>query len=107
MIPERIPDSLLVVGSGAIGIEFASFYRTMGAKVTVVEALDQILPTEDAEIASSARKHFEKQGIAVLTAAKVSDLKEAGGGLLAATVAQGDHIEEIFAEKAIVAVGVQ
>jgi dihydrolipoamide dehydrogenase len=107
MIPEQIPDSLLVVGSGAIGIELASFYRTMGAKVTVVEALDQILPAEDVEIASSARKQFEKQGIAILTAAKVSDIKKAGDGLLAATVAQGDRIEEIFAEKAIVAIGVQ
>ena len=54
MTPEQIPDSILIVGSGAIGIEFASFYRTMGAKVTVVEMLDQILPAEDAEIALSA-----------------------------------------------------
>ncbi|HEY0571801.1 MAG TPA: FAD-dependent oxidoreductase, partial [Enterovirga sp.] len=63
MVPERMPKSLLVMGSGAIGIEFASFYRTMGSEVTVVEVLPQILPVEDAEIAALARKRFEKQGI--------------------------------------------
>src|SRR5215475_6426803 len=62
MVPERMPKSLLVIGSGAIGIEFASFYRTLGAEVTVVEVLPQILPVEDAEIAAFARKSFEKQG---------------------------------------------
>ena len=107
MIPERIPDSLLVVGSGAIGIEFASFYRTMGAKVTVIEALDQILPAEDAEIALAARKQFEKRGIAILTGARVSGVKKAGGGLLAAVVAHGDGAEDISVQRIIVAVGVQ
>jgi len=63
MVPEAMPKSLLVIGSGAIGIEFASFYRTLGADVTVVEVLPQILPAEDAEIAAFARKSFEKQGI--------------------------------------------
>jgi dihydrolipoamide dehydrogenase len=62
-----MPKSLLVVGSGAIGIEFASFYRTMGAEVTVVEMLPQILPVEDEEIAAHARKRFEKQGMKILT----------------------------------------
>src|SRR6267143_4603759 len=71
MIPEKMPKSLLVVGSGAIGIEFASFYRTFGVEVTVVEILPQILPAEDAEIAAFARKQFEKQGIKILTGAKV------------------------------------
>src|SRR6202451_3154778 len=74
MVPEKMPKSLLVVGSGAIGIEFASFYRTMGAEVTVVEVLPQILPVEDAEIAAFARKQFEKQGIKILTGAKVTKL---------------------------------
>ena len=60
-----MPKSLLVMGSGAIGIEFASFYRTMGSEVTVVEVLPQILPVEDAEIAALARKRFEKQGIKI------------------------------------------
>src|SRR6266516_3542026 len=63
MAPDRMPKSLLVIGSGAIGIEFASFYRTLGVEVTVVEILPQILPAEDAEIAAFARKQFEKQGI--------------------------------------------
>jgi dihydrolipoamide dehydrogenase len=74
MVPPSIPKSLLVVGSGAIGIEFASFYRTLGAEVTVVEILPQILPVEDEEIAAHARKRFEKQGIRILTDAKVSKL---------------------------------
>ena len=74
MNPDKMPKSLLVVGSGAIGIEFASFYRTMGAEVTVVEVLPQILPVEDAEIAAFARKAFEKQGIKIMTGAKVTKL---------------------------------
>src|SRR5204863_2386663 len=74
MVPERMPKSLLVIGSGAIGIEFASFYRTLGADVTVVEVLPQILPVEDAEISAFARKSFEKQGIKILTGAKVTRL---------------------------------
>ena len=74
MAPDKMPKSLLVIGSGAIGIEFASFYRTMGAEVTVVEVLPQILPVEDAEIAAFARKAFEKQGIKILTGAKVTKL---------------------------------
>src|SRR5215472_9962503 len=74
MVPERMPKSLLVIGSGAIGVEFASFYRSFGAEVTVVEVLPQILPVEDAEIAAFARKQFEKQGIKILTGAKVTKL---------------------------------
>ena len=73
---DRMPKSLLVVGSGAIGIEFASFYRTMGAEVTVVEVLPQILPVEDEEIARTRRKRFEKQGIKILTGAKVDQARE-------------------------------
>src|SRR5882757_6629026 len=74
MAPDVMPKSLLVVGSGAIGIEFASFYRTLGADVTVVEVLPQILPAEDAEIAAFARKVLEKQGIKIFTSAKVTKL---------------------------------
>ena len=77
MVPESMPKSLLVMGSGAIGIEFASFYRTMGAEVTVIELLPQILPVEDAEIAGMARKRFEKQGIKILTGAKVTKVEKA------------------------------
>src|SRR6201999_4093962 len=76
MVPDKMPKSLLVVGSGAIGIEFASFYRTMGAGVTVVEVLPQILPVEDAEIAGFARKQFEKQGIKIMSGTKVTKLEK-------------------------------
>ena len=76
MVPDKMPKSLLVVGSGAIGIEFASFFHTMGADVTVVEVLPQILPVEDAEIAGLARKRFEKQGIKILTSTKVTKLEK-------------------------------
>ncbi len=72
MVPTAMPKSLLVIGSGAIGIEFASFYRNMGAEVTVVEVLDRILPVEDEEISAFARKAFEKQGIKIMTGAKVT-----------------------------------
>jgi dihydrolipoamide dehydrogenase len=107
MTPQQIPNSLLVVGSGAIGIEFASFYQTMGAKVTVVELLDQILPAEDAEIASLARKQFERRGITILAAAELTDIKKGDGGVFVAVVTHGDRTEQILAEKIIVAVGVQ
>src|SRR5256884_3082044 len=88
MVPEKMPKSLLVVGSGAIGIEFASFYRTFGAEVTVVEILPQILPAEDAEISAFARKQFEKQGIKILTSAKVTKLDKAANSATA-TIAAG------------------
>src|SRR5262249_50033306 len=83
MVPERMPKSLLVVGSGAIGIEFASFFHTMGSDVTVVEVLPQILPVEDAEIAGLARKRFEKQGIKILTNTKVTKLEKKAGSVAA------------------------
>jgi dihydrolipoamide dehydrogenase len=105
MVPDAIPKSLLVVGSGAIGIEFASFYRTMGAEVTVVEVLPQILPVEDAEIAAHARKRFEKQGIKILTGAKVTKLDKTANGVVA-TVEDGKAPQKISAERVISAVGV-
>src|SRR5476651_1237485 len=74
MVPPAMPKSLLVVGSGAIGIEFASFYHDMGAEVTVVEMLDRVLPVEDEEISAFARKAFEKQGIKIHTGAAVKVL---------------------------------
>jgi dihydrolipoamide dehydrogenase len=83
MVPTAIPKSLLVVGSGAIGIEFASFYRSMGADVTVVELLPQILPVEDHEIAAHARKRFERQGIRIMTGAKVVALDRQADGVTA------------------------
>ena len=106
MVPERMPKSLLVIGSGAIGIEFASFYRTMGAEVTVVEVLPQILPVEDAEIAGVARKRFEKQGIKILTGAKVTGV-EKGADSVTATIDDGKGgTQKITAERLISAVGV-
>lgn len=106
MVPEAMPKSLLVMGSGAIGIEFASFYRTMGAEVTVIELLPQILPVEDAEIAGLARKRFEKQGIKILTGAKVTKV-EKGADSVTATVEDDKGKTQTFtAEKLISAVGV-
>jgi len=105
MAPDRIPKSLLVIGSGAIGIEFASFYRTLGAEVTVVEVLPQILPVEDAEIAAFARKSFEKQGIKILTNAKVTKLDKKVDSVTA-TIEEGGKSQTITAERVISAVGV-
>ena len=106
MVPDKLPASLLVMGSGAIGIEFASFYRTMGAEVTVVELLPQILPVEDAEIAAFARKRFEKQGIRFLTGAKVTKVDK-GADSVTAMIESGDgKTQTITAERMISAVGV-
>src|SRR5215470_5181722 len=106
MVPERIPKSLLVIGSGAIGIEFASFYRTLGAEVTVVEVLPQILPVEDAEIAGLARKAFEKQGIKIFTGAKVTRLDKKPDSV-AATIDDGKGgTQTLIIERVISAVGV-
>lgn len=106
MVPDRVPKSLLVVGSGAIGIEFASFFRTMGAEVTVVEVLPQILPVEDAEIAGLARKQFEKQGIKIMTGAKVTKLDRKADSVVA-TIDAGDGKPVIAEfERVISAVGV-
>src|SRR3954449_5310773 len=106
MVPEKMPKSLLVVGSGAIGIEFASFYRTMGAEVTVVEVLPQILPVEDAEIAAFARKQFEKQGIKILTGAKVTKLDKKGDSVTATIDDGKGATQQITADRVISAVGV-
>jgi dihydrolipoamide dehydrogenase len=106
MVPPAIPRSLLVVGSGAIGIEFASFFRTLGAEVTVVEVLPQILPVEDPEIAAFARKSFERQGIKIMTGARVSKLDK-GGDNVKATIEDGKGGTLTLAvERVISAVGV-
>ena len=106
MVPESLPKSLLVVGSGAIGIEFASFYATLGSKVTVVEMLPEILPVEDEEIAAFARKRLEKLGISFITSARVEAIKKAANGLTATVVDDKGKKQEIAAERAISAVGV-
>jgi dihydrolipoamide dehydrogenase len=105
MVPAAIPKSLLVVGSGAIGMEFASFYRDMGAEVTVVEVLDRVLPVEDEEISAFARKSFEKQGIKIHTNATVKELKRGRDNVTAAVEAGGKKFE-ITAERVILAVGI-
>ncbi len=105
MVPQTMPKSLIVMGSGAIGIEFASFYRTMGAQVTVVELLPQILPVEDAEIAALARKRFEKQGIKIITGAKVTKVEKSASGVTA-TIDDGKTVQTVSAERLISAVGV-
>ena len=105
MVPEKMPKSLLVVGSGAIGIEFASFFHTMGAEVTVVEVLPQILPVEDAEIAGLARKRFEKQGIKILTNTKVTKLEKKSDSVVA-TIDDGKKPQTVEFDRVISAVGV-
>ena len=105
MVPAAVPKSLLVVGSGAIGIEFASFYRTLGAEVTVVEILPQILPVEDEEIAAHARKRFEKDGIKIFTDAKVN-LAKAKDSVTATIETKDGKKQEITVDRVISAVGV-
>ncbi len=107
MKPEELPKSLLVMGSGAIGIEFASFYRTMGVDVTVVEIMSQVMPVEDAEISAFAKKQFDKQGIKIHLEAKVSKV-EKGANSITATIEKKDGTsEKITADRMISAVGVQ
>jgi dihydrolipoamide dehydrogenase len=106
MVPDAMPKSLLVIGSGAIGIEFASFYRTLGADVTVVEVLPQILPAEDAEIAAFARKAFEKQGIKILTGAKVSKLEKKTDSVTATIEDGKGGTQSLTVDRVISAVGV-
>jgi dihydrolipoamide dehydrogenase len=105
MVPPTMPKSLLVVGSGAIGIEFASFYRTLGAEVTVVEVLDRVLPVEDAEISAFAKKAFEKQGMKILTSATVKALKK-GADNVTATVEAGGKSQDITVDRVILAIGI-
>ncbi len=105
MVPDAMPKSLLVIGSGAIGIEFASFYRDMGAEVTVVEVLDRVLPVEDEEISAFAHKAFSKQGMKLITAAKVASVKALAKGA-AVTVEVGGKSLVIEVEKVILAVGI-
>jgi dihydrolipoamide dehydrogenase len=105
MLPDRMPKSLLVVGSGAIGIEFASFYRNLGSEVTVVEVLDRVLPVEDAEISAFARKAFEKQGMKILTGATVKQLKKSADSVTA-VIADGTQSSEITVERVVLAIGI-
>jgi len=106
LLPDTMPDKLLVIGSGAIGIEFASFFNTLGAETTVVEVLDRILPVEDEEISLLAAKAFEKQGMNILTGARVETLDK-GRDSVTATVQTGDgNSQTITADRVILAVGI-
>ena len=106
MVPKAFPKSLLVIGSGAIGIEFASFYRALGAEVTVVEILDRVLPVEDEEISALAHKAFEKQGMILRTSASVTDVKTSGGVATATVKLADGKTESLKAERVILAVGI-
>jgi dihydrolipoamide dehydrogenase len=105
MVPEAMPKSLLVIGSGAIGIEFASFYRNMGAEVTVVEVLDRILNVEDAEISAFVHKALVKQGIRIITSAKVTGAKK-GANEVTAIIEAGGGVEQITVDRIISAAGI-
>jgi dihydrolipoamide dehydrogenase len=105
MVPPEFPNSLLVIGSGAIGIEFASFYRTMGAEVIVAEVLDRILPVEDEEVSAFAKRAFEKQGMKILTGATVGNLKK-GANSVTATITAGGKSQEVTVDRVISAVGI-
>jgi len=106
MVPPAIPKSLLVVGSGAIGIEFASFFRTLGAEVTVVEVLDRVLPVEDEEISALAAKAFAKQGMKIKTATTVEKLEKAADAVTATLKSKDGKSEPITVERVILAVGI-
>ena len=107
MVPKEMPKSLLVMGSGAIGIEFASFYRTMGAEVTVVELMPAVMPVEDAEVSAFAKKQFEKQGMKILLEAKVTKVEKGANSVTAHVETKDGKVEKITADRMISAVGVQ
>ncbi len=106
MVPDVMPKSLLVIGSGAIGIEFASFYNALGAEVTVVEMLDRVLPVEDAEISALAQKAFEKSGMNILTSAQVKSVKPGKDTITASIKTKDGKVQSIVAERIILAIGI-
>ena len=106
MVPPTMPKSLLVVGSGAIGIEFASFYRTLGAEVTVVEVLDRVLPVEDEEISALALKAFTKQGMKIMTGATVEKLTKGADNVTASIKTKDGKSQSLTVDRVILAVGI-
>jgi len=106
MVPETMPKSLLVIGSGAIGIEFASFYHTMGVDVTVVEVMDRILPVEDSEISKLAEKAYKKQGITIHTGATVETLDKQKDSVKATVKTKDGKSESLTVDRVILAVGI-
>jgi len=107
MTPKSMPKSLVVMGSGAIGMEFASFYRSLGAEVTIIELLPQILPVEDAEIAAHVKKRFEKRGIKFMTEAKVAKVDKSKTGVVAHVELKDGSKVDVAGDALISAVGVQ
>jgi dihydrolipoamide dehydrogenase len=105
MVPPAMPKSLIVVGSGAIGSEFASFYLNMGAQVTLVEVVDRILPVEDEEISAFVAKSFTKQGMKLMTGARVQGVRK-NGDSITAVIEAGGKVQEITADRLISAVGI-
>ncbi|WP_339854400.1 dihydrolipoyl dehydrogenase [Roseovarius nubinhibens] len=105
LMPPRMPKKLLVIGSGAIGIEFASFYNTLGADTTVVEVMDRVLPVEDAEISAFAKKQFEKQGMTIMEKSTVKKLDRAKGKVTA-HIERGGKTETLEFDTVISAVGI-
>ena len=106
MVPDMMPKKLLVIGSGAIGIEFASFYRALGAEVTVVEMVDRILPAEDEEISKFAEKQFKKQGMAILTGATVDKLDKGGASVTATIKTKDGKTQSVEADRVVLAIGI-
>ncbi|HEU0162605.1 MAG TPA: dihydrolipoyl dehydrogenase [Rhizomicrobium sp.] len=106
MVPDSFPKSLLVVGSGAIGIEFASFYRTLGAEVTVVEIMDRVMPVEDAEISAFAAKAFTKQGMKLKLETQVTELKRGADNVTCTLKAKDGKTEQVTVDRVILAMGI-
>ena len=106
MVPKTIPKSLLVIGSGAIGIEFASFYNTMGADVTVVEMMDRVLPVEDEEISKFAAKSFKKQGLKLMVSSQVEKLEKTTKTVKVHVKDAKNKVSVVEVEKVILAIGI-
>ncbi len=106
MVPDVMPKALLVIGSGAIGIEFASFYRALGAEVTVVEMVDRILPAEDEEISAFAFKQFRKTGMKILTGASVAKLEKGKASVTAHIKTAEGKLETMEADRVVLAIGI-
>ncbi|MEZ5921710.1 MAG: dihydrolipoyl dehydrogenase [Parvularculaceae bacterium] len=106
MLPDAMPKKLLVIGSGAIGIEFASFYRALGAEVTIVEMLDRILPVEDEEISAFAAKQFKKAGMKIITGATVEKLGKGKSSVTAEIKTKDGKSEIVEADRVILAIGI-
>ena len=106
MVPTEFPKSLLVVGSGAIGIEFASFYRTLGADVTVVEIMDRVMPVEDEEISALAAKAFTKQGMKLKLGTQVTELKKGANNVTCTLKDKAGKTESVTVDRVILAMGI-